>query len=631
MPLAWKFLKVRDGNVAIMTGLLFGVVAMAAGGATDVSSAHNYRSDLQAVADRAALYGARNEGRTTEQVVAYVEEVLEAKYTKNTYSIDVTQTKAGIEVTIDGNSPNKFLGLFGMDSIDVNVESRAASVAGLADNIEVALVLDTTESMADDMDSLRLAALNLVDTLYKAGNNDDEKVKISVIPYAGTVNIGQDAPMAWMDANAQSQWHAEAIEHVEIKGCVAPANNASSTSSTSSKPSCNLACGCPGKLACGGGNDGASLKLLDGLRYASAPVLERLSALITPTPAYAASHSYTPPAATDCPAHTPNEINNFALFDAIPNAEWMGCVEARPEPFDVTDTAPSYSDPNTLFVPFLWYDDSDRYDSAMPWLNNYLEDTTDLEAEAPAVRRDWDNSRRSSVYKYDGQTPASIDESGSNIIGPNRGCPAPVLPLTSVREDIEGKISDLTHRNGGGTAIPEGLAWGWRTLSPGAPFSEGKPYDEAGTKKIIVLLTDGANAVQKRGEYADGSPRDQDVLGDMTAYGYAVSFGTGDRGRSYIDPQSDPGTPYFDQIRNYLDERTRLVCENIKGASEDNPVEIFVVLVGDHDSRTKGLLSSCATSKVRHYHNASQMTQLSEAFSEIAGEIIGSGRARLTY
>ncbi len=637
MPLNRIFLNRRDGNVAIMTGLLFGLVAMAAGGATDVSSAYNYRADLQSVADRAALFGARDNERDESEIEEFALNLLAPNYTRNTHTVVIDKTEDGIEVRIDGNSPNKFLGLFGMDDLTVNVDARAANIAGLVENIEVALVLDTTESMVDDMDDLRQAALDLVETLYEAGNDDEERVKISVVPYAGTVNIGKDAPMAWMDAGGGSKWHAESIEGVRVKYCEAPppdpTTSTTPTTSTppSSTPSCTKVCGCPGKVACGGGGDGASLELLNGLRYASTPILERIAALMTPTAAHAASHNYPTPGAAECPWRTPEQINNFDLFDAVPNTDWMGCVEVRPEPFDVTDTPPG-SDPNTQFVPFFWYDDADNYDSTMPWLNNYLDDDIGLEIEAPAKLDTWETAMRSSIYKYDGYTVSTkIDESGSNIIGPNRGCPAPLLPLTTERDEIMDKIAGLTHREGGGTAIPVGLAWGWRTLSPGAPFTEGVAYDEPETKKIILLLTDGANAVLKRGEDSDGVPIDEDVYGDMTAYGYASSFGKGWLSRHYIDPESDPGTPYFEQIRNYLDARTRTVCENIKNADDENPIEIFTVLIGDHDSRTEALLSDCATSEVTHYHNAAQITQLSEAFGEVAGEIIGSGRARITH
>ena len=622
------FQRLRGGNVAVMTAILFGSVTMVAGGVTDVSSAHNYRADLQSIADRTAIYGARTPERTIKEIQAFADQLLDAKFERNTWEVKVDRPEELVTISIEGLVPTRFLMLFGMDELEVSVESRAENVTGLVENIEVALVLDTTESMQDDMNDLRRAALDLVDMLYDAG---EERVRVSVVPYAGAVNIGADAPMAWMDTNAQSKWHAHAIENIEVKYCETPPDpSASATTGSGSAPACTKICGCPGKMACGGGGDGASLEILNRLRYASAPIRESIAALLAPTPAEAASHSYPAPAADQCPFNNPLQINHFELFDAIPNTQWMGCVETRPEPFDISDAAPSASNPDTLFVPFFWYDDDDRHAASNPWLNNYLVDTVGLDEAGTAKRRTWYLSMRGSIYKYDGMTNAMIDESGPDMTGPNRGCPSPVLPLTAQRATVVQKINALTHRKGGGTAIAEGLVWGWRTVSPGAPFTQGVPYDDPDTKKIVILLSDGANAVQKRGEDPDGTPVDEDVYGDQTAYGYAVSFGHGDRRRAYVDFDANPGVPYFEQIRRYLDTRTRRACDNIKAASADNPVEIFTVLVGDHDGRTEGLMSDCATSEVTHYHKASDMAVLSEAFGKVATEIIGSGRARIT-
>ncbi len=618
------FTRATQGNIAIMTGLLFGMVAMAAGGGVDMASAYEYRSDLQAVADRAAIYGARDEEREEADVETFAIEAL-SKYERNTFDITVDKSGSEVTVRIDGQSENRFMGLFGMRTIDVGVESKAANVPGLVTDIEVALVLDVTESMADDMPALREAALELVNQLYEAG---EERVKISVVPYTATVNIGHDASMDWMDTNAQNAHHAIESEQVMVKQCIVPSVPGGNTATGNTTPGCSAICGCAGQAACGGGGDGASLDILDGLRYAGSPILEKIAALITPTGAIAGSHSYPVPAATACPFYTPNEINNFDLFDAIPNTDWMGCVEARPAPYDVTDVAPG-SDADSKFVPFFWADDSDRYADTETWLNNYLDDNIGLEAEAPAQVPNWYLTQRASIYKYDGVTPADIVEMGANMKGPNRSCPAPILPLTSSKATVVQKINDLTHRNGGGTVISEGLAWGWRAVSPGEPFSQGVAYDNPEVKKIIILLSDGANAVQQRGEKADGMPVDKDVSGDYTAYGYASSFTNGQRRRAFFDSASNPGTPYFKQIREYLDERTQLVCENIKTADERNPVEIYSVLVGDHDQRTEKLLSDCATAEITHYRNASQMTELKEAFAEVATDIIGAGRARI--
>ncbi|MGX7872333.1 hypothetical protein ACVDG5_005215 [Mesorhizobium sp. ORM6] len=44
----------------------------------------------------------------------------------------------------------------------------------------------------------------------------------------------------------------------------------------------------------------------------------------------------------------------------------------------------------------------------------------------------------------------------------------------------------------GATNVPEGMAWRWRTLSSGAPFTEGRPETEKGNDKVLIVLTDGS-------------------------------------------------------------------------------------------------------------------------------------------
>jgi hypothetical protein len=55
-------------------------------------------------------------------------------------------------------------------------------------------------------------------------------------------------------------------------------------------------------------------------------------------------------------------------------------------------------------------------------------------------------------------------------------CPGELLRLTSNRSTVLSKISCLKHWNGGGTISSEGIMWGWRTLSPRAPFADGAAY-----------------------------------------------------------------------------------------------------------------------------------------------------------
>ena len=84
----------------------------------------------------------------------------------------------------------------------------ATSQAVFADTqLEIALVLDTTGSMSGNkLASLKVAANNLVDQLVT--NNDNDNVKLSVVPFAQYVNVGRNNVNAnWVDvmpANGRS-------------------------------------------------------------------------------------------------------------------------------------------------------------------------------------------------------------------------------------------------------------------------------------------------------------------------------------------------------------------------------------------------------------------------------------------
>ena len=76
--------------------------------------------------------------------------------------------------------------------------------------IEVALVLDNSGSMAGQpMSDLVVAAKNLTSVLY-AGYEGTDKVKVGVVPFAGSVNVGaSNQGAAWIDSGGLSPVHFE--------------------------------------------------------------------------------------------------------------------------------------------------------------------------------------------------------------------------------------------------------------------------------------------------------------------------------------------------------------------------------------------------------------------------------------
>ncbi len=80
--------------------------------------------------------------------------------------------------------------------------------------------------------------------------------------------------------------------------------------------------------------------------------------------------------------------------------------------------------------------------------------------------------------------------------GPNKGCNIqPIQALTNEKAPVLRTIRNM--KADGYTHVAEGVGWGLRVLSPGEPFTEGRPYDDE-TRKAILLLTDGENTFKSR-------------------------------------------------------------------------------------------------------------------------------------
>ena len=97
------------------------------------------------------------------------------------------------------------MGLMGFSSLKVGVDSQ---VKWGSARMRVALVLDTTGSMADDgkMDALKTATKNLLTTLKGLAATPGD-VYVSIIPFSKDVNMGSGNYNAtWID---WSEWEGE--------------------------------------------------------------------------------------------------------------------------------------------------------------------------------------------------------------------------------------------------------------------------------------------------------------------------------------------------------------------------------------------------------------------------------------
>lgn len=311
------------------------------------------------------------------------------------------------------------------------------------------------------------------------------------------------------------------------------------------------------------------------------------------------------------PSHYENfegPTSRLDLFSAM-SVPWGGCVEARPSPHDVEDTAPTAMDGATLFVPMFAPDEPDDANDGdssrtVDYPNNYLGDglgscpdtrvctrtsrrgTCTRWAPGPALSPETAQAR---VCKYDLETP------DSSAPGPNQGCTTtPIRPLTSTRDDIEASIDAMVAR--GNTNIAEALMWGVRVLSPDEPFTEGRAYDTQGNEKFLVLMTDGENNLG-----AGYSNQNRSIY---TPYGYASK---GRLGTTYTQ------TGY----RNVLNAKTAATCATAKA----HGIKVYTIAFRlESNPTTLELLRNCASTAEAAF-KATDGAGLSTAFRAIARDI----------
>jgi hypothetical protein len=198
--------------------------------------------------------------------------------------------------------------------------------------------------------------------------------------------------------------------------------------------------------------------------------------------------------------------------------------------------------------------------------------------------------------------------------GPNARCPAgEIRPLTSDRREILAAIDSMDAV--GITVIPEGLAWGWRVVSPGEPFAEGVDYSDTSTIKVIILMTDGDNQV------APGNPYQDPSLGSyFSAYGYARQTNS----HLKTPPSSEVTDPYATYTPNQvLDKKLSALCKNIKAvkrADNRDAILLYTIVFDQNSSNVKSLLRNCASEPSNFFDTPSSET-LRAAFETIANSL----------
>jgi Flp pilus assembly protein TadG len=720
-----KFIRNEEGNYAIIFTLMMVPIMGAVGMSVDFSNVSRLKYDLSESVDSAGiavskLYSAGEADRTKLEDLAkdFVKENFDEDYYSSTAIKVILPKDEGNttnELIVRGTLTYKTLfgpvlaALTGTDKSKyvVVIEEATLKLRMLA---EIALVLDNSGSMAWDKSGntsgvavsnqritlLKEASKKLVTKMLVAGQQISQvnaPVKFSLIPFSASVNVGADnATKSWMDKRGVSPIHHEHLNW----GTPSPTN-----------PTGFRSVGADNAKIDAAGNPLTRFSILNALHWQAGGNQDTTKCVVwkngvttagssnSNCAVFRRSGTVTPVQVASAAAATAVGSGSYSQDWAKKKYTWMGCVEARPSGYDVTDEKPSSGNPASLFVPMFAPDAfmaskygtstvTDGYNNWWPDYetdadfratdpafvgNGYWASVTDTGQSTPTstnlTTSSWwastSRPREVDVAKYFVNKPYLSGAGGPTSStspkgqwqyfrdepGPNLGCTTqPITPLTSDESDLHDAIDKMAAT--GNTNVPEGLAWGWRTVSHEEPFSEGVSETRKDMNKVVIVLTDGANTYS-----AISNGANNDVAGNEStyaAYGYSGYAGTGGtNGTATTSSGTNVARIFYgttasktghdsDNFQKAMDQKMLQICANIK----DKDVLLMTVALdldpANYDTASEkaavnkaiAALTSCAGESrikkdasgnpVKLFWNAKSDT-LDDTFDEIADEL----------
>ena len=155
----------------------------------------------------------------------------------------------------------------------------------------------------------------------------------------------------------------------------------------------------------------------------------------------------------------------------------------------------------------------------------------------------YDSANKRYTNRY-ANTVVTVDEDPSDdtTLGPNQLCPQDaILPLSDNKTTIRNKVQALVPHGATNTAV--GAMWGYRVLSPSAPFTEGAEYSDKKWRKAVVIMTDGENDILTRDSHWGSTG---------TAYGFAS------------EERMGAGIDTADEMETEMDNKMLRICQRMK-------------------------------------------------------------------
>lgn len=587
--------------------------------ALDYSNLERHRAAVQNSMDSAALATAKqfSAGVTGDDLEEYAKDFFDANLPDfidpNAVSLTVAITD---EQILDSNGDPQTVKAVGLTG-ELTYNTFVARVVGhevfhvdmlsqvaLGNiTVEVALVMDNSGSMSSNnkLQTMKTTAKDLIDTVYAAASNSNKPnpVSFSLVPFSAMVNVGTaNAGAKWMDTKGYSPIHHE---NLNWWSWIVP--------------------------------DMTS----NGRVWSGPAYYEKINGVFTPR-------------------------TRFDVYNKLGIA-WTGCVEFRPWPHNTQDTVAVIQNAvgdeevvtanspvdlrERLFVPVFAPDEPDnKYakrnsngstshpNDTYTYDNNYvydwkLENNTQLWSNVhdfngynktaanysfsygtgnTAEIQSNQNKRQDTMWRYQKHqwTSGNVSNYTGSSKGPNYGCTAiPMTQLTTDKNAAKAAVDAMIAN--GMTNIQAGVSWGWKTLSPGEPFTAGRDPEDETNRKYMIVLTDGNNT------YSGSSTPNQSAYG---AWGYYKHV----RVNEGLTASDLAGTPYVGQNLNTMEKKMNAHTVQTCNNSKNDGVTVFTIAFDVADgSSVKQMLQACSGSGVV---NGQEVQSGGEFYFDVSGSTL---------
>lgn len=591
------------GNVALLFGLSLPVLILMTVGGVDIHRASTVRVNLQDALDAAALAAARSpytEDADIQRVgMATLRANLKAypnitlREADTTFVLEDEVVVADSKVDVRTLVANIFLPPYGKFMDDYLPVGAHSEVDRSSRNIEVALVLDVTGSMAGTaLSDLKSAAKDLVDLVVQPVQTPYYS-KIALVPYSMGVNAGSYANSARGSITGSVNITNAVLNLVGEQKIITGATQARPVVLTSASHGFSN-----GDVVWVTGVSGMTQLNNKAFKVANRSTntfeLRTLSGNYVDGRywnSYASGGRVQKCQNNDCSITVTAASHGLANNDYVYIEGVNGMTQINNETFLVGNvTTNSFTiDPNaSALTP---YSSGGRAWCAQQGCTYYAFEN--MYGDLTTHRVSSCVTERTGSQAYTDAAPSTA-RVGRNYPGSSNPCLSDtVLPLSSDRSTLKNRIDGFTAA--GSTAGQIGIAWGWYMVSPSFnslwPSGAAAPYDTSETLKAVVIMTDG----EFNTPYCNG------VISRDAGSGSGANS-------SKIDCGSTNGSPFA---------QGRALCDGMKARN------VVVYTVGfqlAEGGDAASLLRYCASTPANFFLPASG-GDLSDAFAAIGRDI----------